>query len=168
MSARADAYEGPYDAPIDRPAGGGPRTRSRARREQQNGAGRTGGGLGRGVIDTIRQLPNYGKLLAGLLMDRRVSTLDKALVGAAVAYLVSPVDLIPDFIPLIGEFDELFVLVLALHHLVANADPKVVIEHWGGDLDELEQLDMRRALTTAAFFFPRRLRRRLRVIGRFD
>jgi uncharacterized membrane protein YkvA (DUF1232 family) len=167
MSARADAYEGPYDAPIDRPTGGGgPRTRSRAGREQRNGSPRSG--LGKGVVDTIKQLPSYGKLLAGLLMDRRVSTLDKALVGAAVAYVVSPIDLIPDFIPLIGEFDELFVLVLALHHLVANADPKVVIEHWDGDLDELEQLDMRRALMTAAFFLPRRLRRRLRVIGRFD
>jgi hypothetical protein len=43
-----------------------------------------------------------------------------------------------------------------------------VIEHWDGDLDELEQLDMRRVLMTAAFFLPRRLRRRLRVIGRFD
>jgi uncharacterized membrane protein YkvA (DUF1232 family) len=118
------------------------------------------------MFGTIKQLPAYARLVFGLLSDGRVSTVDKALVGAAVAYLLAPIDLIPDFIPIIGELDDLFVLVLAIHHLVANADPEVVLEHWTGDLDELENLNVRRALLTASFFFPRRLRRRLRVIGR--
>lgn len=165
MNVRADeTYSGPIEPPR------GPRTRSRAQKERASvpSGDAFGVGIGRSVVDTIRQLPNYGRLLAGLLTDRRVSALDKALVGAAVAYVIAPIDIIPDFVPVIGELDELFVLVMALQHLVTNADPQIVIEHWSGNLDELEDLNVRRALMAAAFFLPRRLRRRLRVIGRFD
>jgi uncharacterized membrane protein YkvA (DUF1232 family) len=137
----------------------GPRTRTRAERER---------GGRRSVFAVVKQLPSYARLVFGLLSDRRISGFDKALVGAAVAYVLAPIDLIPDFIPVIGELDDLFVLVLAIQHLVANADPEIVLEHWTGDLEELEDLNVRRALLTAAFFFPKRLRRRLRVIGRFD
>jgi uncharacterized membrane protein YkvA (DUF1232 family) len=149
MSASVETEE----APIRR----GPRTRTSAEHKRR---------AGQSMFGTIKQLPAYARLVFGLLSDGRVSAVDKALVGAAVAYLLAPIDLIPDFIPIIGELDDLFVLVLAIHHLVANADPEVVLEHWTGDLDELENLNVRRALLTASFFFPRRLRRRLRVIGR--
>jgi uncharacterized membrane protein YkvA (DUF1232 family) len=135
----------------------GPRTRTRADRDRRGG---------QSIIRTIKQLPNYGKLVLGLLTDPRVSTLDKALLGAAVAYVVSPINLIPEFIPVLGELDDLFVLVLAIQHLVAGTDPEVLLDHWHGDPEELENLNIRRALLTAALFFPRSLRRRLRLIGR--
>lgn len=137
----------------------GPRTRTRAARERR---GR------HSLLYSIKQLPHYAKLVFGLLTDPRVSTLDKALLGAAVAYVISPVGLIPDFIPIIGELDDLFVLVLAIQHLVAGVDPEVLLDHWDGDLEELENLNVRRAMLTAALFFPRSLRRKLRVLGRFD
>jgi uncharacterized membrane protein YkvA (DUF1232 family) len=140
-------------------ARGGPRTRTRAERDRR---GR------QSIVNTIRQLPHYGRLVLGLLADSRVSVLDKALVGAAVAYVISPVNIIPDFIPVVGELDDIFVLVLSIQHLVAGAEPEVLLDHWGGDLEELENLNIRRALLTAALFFPRGLRRRLRLIGRFD
>jgi uncharacterized membrane protein YkvA (DUF1232 family) len=133
-----------------------PRTRTSAQRNRRGGS----------MLGTIKQLPHYGRLVFGLLTDARVSVLDKAIVGAAVAYVLSPINLIPEFIPVIGELDDLFVLVLATQHLVANADPEIVLEHWGGDLDELENLNVRRALLTAALFFPKALRRKLRLIGR--
>jgi uncharacterized membrane protein YkvA (DUF1232 family) len=154
-----DAASGPAAGMARGPAPrSGPRTRTRAERERKGG----------GLFGTIKQLPHYARLVFGLLTDARVSVLDKALVGAAVAYVLSPINLIPDFIPVIGELDDLFVLVLATQHLVANADPEIVLEHWGGDLDELDSLDVRRALLTAALFFPKALRRKLRLIGRFD
>jgi uncharacterized membrane protein YkvA (DUF1232 family) len=101
------------------------------------------------------------------MADERVSMVDKALVAAAVAYLASPFDL-TSAIPIVGEIDDLFIIVLALQHLIGNADENVVLEHWHGDIEELERLDLRRALLAAAFFLPKRLRRRLRVIGRID
>ena len=105
-------------------------------------------------------------MLGGLITDRRVATIDKLLVAGAIAYIVMPVDLIPDFVPFFGEIDDLYLLVLALQRLVANAGRLVLLDHWTGDPTDLADLNLRGALTAAAFFLPKRLRRRLRVIGR--
>jgi uncharacterized membrane protein YkvA (DUF1232 family) len=111
-------------------------------------------------------LPQYLRLLSGLVTDRRVSMVDKLLVVGAIAYIVMPIDLIPDFIPFFGEIDDLYILVLALQRLVSNAGRVVLLDHWTGDPRDLADLNLRGALTAAAFFLPTRLRRRLRVIGR--
>jgi len=123
-------------------------------------------GAKRTVMDTIRQLPNYVRLLFGLLRDRRVATIDKVLVGAAIAYILAPVDLIPDWIPFLGEVDDVFLLVTALQRLIANAGRSVVLQYWLGDPAELGSMNLRHVLAAAAFFLPRRVRRRLRTIGR--
>ena len=123
-------------------------------------------GAKRTVMDTIRQLPNYVRLLFGLLRDRRVATIDKVLVGAAIAYIIAPVDLIPDWIPFLGEVDDVFLLVTALQRLIANAGRSVVLQYWVGDPAELRSMNLQHVLAAAAFFLPRRMRRRLRTIGR--
>jgi len=154
-----------------RGARGARRARSSARVEEPYGAPiepleRPRTGAKRTVMDTIRQLPNYVRLLFGLLSDRRVAGLDKALVAAAVVYILTPVDLIPDFIPFLGEVDDVFLLVTALQRLIANAGRKVVLQYWPGDPADLKAMNLRQVLTAAAFFLPRRVRRRLRAIGR--
>ena len=123
-------------------------------------------GAKRTVMDTIRQLPNYVRLLLGLLTDRRVAGIDKLLVAAAVTYILTPVDLIPDFIPFLGEVDDVFLLVTALQRLITNAGRTVVMQYWAGNPADLASMNLRHVLTAAAFFLPRRLRRRLRTIGR--
>lgn len=128
------------------------------------GAPRTG--AKRTVMHYIRQLPQYVKLLAGLITDRRVSMVDKMLVMGAIGYIIMPIDLIPDFIPFFGEIDDLYILVLALQRLISNAGRVVLLDHWSGAPADLADLNLRGALTAAAFFLPKRLRRRLRVIGR--
>ena len=123
-------------------------------------------GAKRTVIYYVRQLPAYLRLLGGLIVDKRVALFDKALVAGAIVYIISPIDLIPDFIPFFGEIDDLFLLVLALQHLVNNAGRKVLLDHWTGDPADLADLNLKSALAAAAFFLPKRIRRRLRVIGR--
>lgn len=123
-------------------------------------------GAKRTVMYYIRQLPQYLRLLVGLISDARVSAIDKLLVMGAIAYIVMPVDLLPDFIPFFGEIDDLYLLVLALQRLVANAGRAVLLSHWSGNPADLADLNLRGALTAAAFFLPRRIRRRLRVIGK--
>jgi uncharacterized membrane protein YkvA (DUF1232 family) len=137
-------------APVDPPvSAGAPRT----------GAKRT-------VLYYVRQLPQYLRLLGGLVKDRRVSMVDKLLVLGAIAYIVMPIDLIPDFIPFFGEIDDLYLLVIALQRLIANAGRVVLLDHWTGEPADLADLNLRGALTAAAFFLPKRIRRRLRVIGK--
>ena len=123
-------------------------------------------GAKRTVVYYMKQLPAYLRLLGGLITDSRVSGLDKLLVAGAMAYIALPVDFIPDFIPFIGEVDDVFVLVLALQRLVANAGRSVVTAHWNGSLEDLADLNLKEALAAAAFFLPRSIRRRLKVIGR--
>jgi uncharacterized membrane protein YkvA (DUF1232 family) len=123
-------------------------------------------GAKRTVMSALKELPNFLRLLGGLLTDRRVANTDKLLVAGAIAYVLLPMDFIPDFVPFIGEVDDLFVLVLALQRLIANAGKAVILDHWMGDPGQLRSLDLERVLVAAAFFLPRRVRRRLRTIGR--
>ena len=144
----------------------GTHTRRGARTEADpvRSAPRTG--ARRTVIYYIKQLPSYVRLLGGLITDRRVSTIDKLLVAGAIAYIVMPIDLIPDFIPFFGEIDDLYILVLALQRLISNAGRTVLLDHWTGEPSDLADINLRGALAAAAFFLPKRIRRRLRVIGR--
>lgn len=123
-------------------------------------------GAKRTVVSTMKELPNFLRLLGGLLTDLRVALTDKLLVAGAVAYILLPLDFIPDFIPFLGEVDDVFLLVIALQRLIANAGRAVVLDHWMGDPKQLASLDLERVLAAAAFFLPRRVRRRLRTIGR--
>jgi len=150
MATRARAGATKRRAPSpDSPSAGAPRT----------GAKRT-------VMYYIRQLPQYLRLLTGLVTDSRVAMVDKLLVLGAIAYIVMPIDLIPDFIPFFGEIDDVYLLVLALQRMISNAGRVVLADHWSGNPMDLADINLRGALTAAAFFLPKRIRRRLRVIGR--
>jgi uncharacterized membrane protein YkvA (DUF1232 family) len=110
----------------------------------------------------IMRIPAYLRLLAGLLTDRRVSRTDKLLVAAAIAYILAPIDLIPDVIPFLGQVDDLYLLVLALQRLISHAGLAIVMDHWSGDPRELTPRHLRHVLLAAALFLPGRVRRRLR------
>ena len=91
----------------------------------------------------------------------------KILAGITVGYALSPIDLIPDFIPFFGQVDDVFLLLTALQRLITNAGRRVVVYHWTGDPEELADLNIRRATIAAAFFLPPAIRRRLkRVVAR--
>jgi len=83
-------------------------------------------------------LPNVTKLLARLIVDPRVSTRRKVLVGAVLVYIVSPVDLIPDFVIGVGHLDDIVLASLALDHLMAGTDEAIILEHWDGSIDGLD------------------------------
>lgn len=141
------------------PARSGARKERSTRDPMRSGPRR---GAKRTVTHYIGQLPRYVRLLGGLLVDRRVSIWDKLLVAGAIAYIVSPIDLIPDFIPFLGEVDDVYLLILALQRLMANAGRRVLLEHWTGDPADLGELNLHQALSAAAFFLPLPLRRRLK------
>lgn len=123
-------------------------------------------GAKRTLSGTLSEIPNFLRLLYGLITDARVAGIDKLVVAGAIAYILLPVDVIPDFIPFIGEVDDVFLLILALQRLIANAGHAVVQKYWPGDPAELESLNLEKILAACAFFLPRRMRRRLRTIGR--
>src|SRR3954464_5898487 len=123
-------------------------------------------GAKRTVMYYVKQFPAYLRLLGGLITDRRGSMVDKLLVAGAIAYIVMPIDIIPDFIPFLGEVDDLYLLIFALQRLISNTGRNVLYAHWTGAVEDLKDLNLQAALSAAAFFLPKRIRRRLRVIGR--
>jgi uncharacterized membrane protein YkvA (DUF1232 family) len=149
-SATAGAQRAPEE-PI------GPRLRVSDRPE---GGPRTG--ARRTVLSAIREIPHYVRLLWALARDSRVALVDKLLVLAAAAYIVSPLDVIPDFIPFLGQVDDLYLLVLALQRMIARAGADVLEEHWTGDPSALSSINLGATLAAAAFFLPPSLRSRVR------
>ncbi len=87
-----------------------------------------------------RLLPDLAGLLRGLLSDPRVPRSSRLLVWVALVWVISPVDLLPEFLPVIGPLDDVLVVALVLRHLVKRAGPEAVREHWRGDQVMLERV----------------------------
>ena len=83
------------------------------------------------AIEVARKLPTYARLVWGLARDPRVPTQQKLVLGAIAGYLVFPIDIIPDFIPVLGQLDDLGVLIFGLDFFIRNAPKEVVEEHMG-------------------------------------
>jgi uncharacterized membrane protein YkvA (DUF1232 family) len=81
--------------------------------------------LGRLVV----RLPTYARVVWGLARDPRTPLGLKGILVAALVYVVMPVDLIPDFIPILGTADDLTVLLLVLDLFIQNAPAEVRAEH---------------------------------------
>ena len=92
------------------------------------------------VRSLIRELPNLIKLVLRLLRDPRVPGLDRALFALVLAYVVTPFDLLPDFLGAFGLVDDIYLLGLAFNRLFANAGADVLVEHWDGDPEDLGYL----------------------------
>lgn len=86
-------------------------------------------------------LPNLVMLLGRLLKDARVPAAEKALFVAAIVYVISPLDLIPDIFPFIGQVDDLNVVALTLLRLINRTDEGIVRQYWsgGGDIAKLAE-----------------------------
>jgi uncharacterized membrane protein YkvA (DUF1232 family) len=82
--------------------------------------------------------PRLIKLLVRLMRDPRVQPRSKALLLVTVGYLVSPIDVIPDMVPGVGQLDDIIIVAFALDHLLNRIPEELVQEHWDGDEDILE------------------------------
>ncbi len=102
-------------------------------------------------------LPNMVMLLGRLLKDARVPTAEKALFLAAIVYVISPIDLIPDIFPFIGQVDDIYVVALTLLRLVNRTDEGVVREHWSGGGDIVSLADS--VANIAPMLLPKRVTR---------
>ena len=77
-------------------------------------------------------MPDCAVLFKRLLRDPRVPRRAKAALAFAVPYLASPIDLIPDFIPVLGQLDDALVVIAVLDYVARRAGRDVVAELWPG------------------------------------
>ena len=107
--------------------------------------------------DLLLFIPNMLRLLFALLRDPRVSSSDKAILAGTIIYVIAPIDVIPDFIPFIGQVDDAYLVAISLVRLLNRAKRNVVLEHWKGGYDIKELVTS--ISRVAQFFLPKRLKK---------
>lgn len=78
----------------------------------------------------IKRLPAYARLVSAMARDPEVPPASKAFLIAGGAYLVSPIDLVPGIIPVAGQLDDLYVVLIGLQQAVKRCPPAVVTKHF--------------------------------------
>ena len=105
-------------------------------------------GRSRTARELVRLLPDTLRLLRRLAQDRSIPRSARLPVWGLALYLASPIDLIPDFLPVIGHADDALLVGLVLRRLIRKAGPAKLAEHWPGTPEGLATL--RRMLRLAA------------------
>jgi uncharacterized membrane protein YkvA (DUF1232 family) len=90
--------------------------------------------------DALRLLPDILRLVRRLVADRTIPRRTRWLVWFLLGYLVLPIDLVPDFVPVIGYADDAVITSLVLRHVIRTAGMAKVAEHWSGTPEGLATL----------------------------
>ncbi len=129
----------------------------------QTGSDRLGGRKGAevAVLSTLRDaaaaVPAVIKLAARLAVDSRVDLRARLVVAGAVGYTLLPIDIVPDWVPVLGRLDDVVVAALAMKILLDEAGEEVVREHWDGSEQALRAFE--EIVEWLAGAVPARLRR---------
>nr|WP_082939587.1 YkvA family protein [Mycobacterium sp. 852014-50255_SCH5639931] len=90
--------------------------------------------------DLVRLLPDVLRLLKRLAADTELPRRIRIALVALIAFVVSPIDLIPDAIPVIGFADDVIIVGLVLRWISRTAGPGALAKHWPGTPDGLATL----------------------------
>lgn len=113
--------------------------------------------------DLLLALPRLGRMLVSLAADRDVPTTAKVVMAALAVYLVSPVDIIPDFIPWVGYLDDLILAAVVVDGVLSFVDRPRLLRYWPGTADSLERIAA--VARRLARWVPRRIK--ARIFGSF-
>ena len=109
--------------------------------------------------ELLKALPNLARLLARVVGDPLLPRAAKIALAAAMVYLASPIDLIPDFVPLVGYLDDLLIGALVIDGVLNWVDRGLILKYWPGTPDSLERVA--RVARMLAAWVPRRLKARI-------
>lgn len=107
----------------------------------------------------LRALPDLARLIARLVLDPILPRAVKVFVGAAALYLASPIDLIPDFVPLLGYLDDVLLLSVLVDGILNHVDRWLLLRYWPGSGESLDALA--RAARLLALWVPRAVKVRV-------
>ena len=92
------------------------------------------------VSDALRLLPDLLRLLRRAAADPSLPRGVRMRLWLLIAYLLSPLDVVPDFIPIVGYADDAIIVVLALRSVIRAAGPEALDRHWPGTPDGLRAI----------------------------
>ena len=90
--------------------------------------------------DALRLLPDLLRLLRRLAADRSLPRAVRVRLVLLLAYLVFPIDLVPDFVPILGYADDAVIVALVLRSVVRRAGEDALRRHWPGSAQGLDVL----------------------------
>lgn len=90
--------------------------------------------------EATRLVPDTIRLLRRLASDHDIPRGIRIRLSALFIYLALPIDLIPDFIPVVGFADDAIFVAIALRSVVKRAGPEAIRRHWPGTADGLASL----------------------------
>jgi uncharacterized membrane protein YkvA (DUF1232 family) len=115
----------------------------------------------------VLALPDFFILLCRLAVDKRVNTSQKLMIGGIIAYVISPIDIIPDFIPIIGYVDDVVLVVFGLNIILNDLDNQIILDNWSGKQDVLELLQ--KITSTAEDFLNKNVLKKIKkLVSKFD
>lgn len=82
--------------------------------------------------EVVRVIPDLLRLVRNLLGDRRVPLGARVALIVLLAWLISPIDLIPEFIPVLGPLDDVVVAILVLRYVARRVGPEELRRRWAG------------------------------------
>ena len=91
-----------------------------------------------GLRDALRLLPDIVRLLKRLAGDATLPRRVRVQLALLLGYLALPIDLIPDFVPVLGYADDAIVVALVLRSVTRAAGPDALARHWPGTPEGLE------------------------------
>jgi uncharacterized membrane protein YkvA (DUF1232 family) len=83
----------------------------------------------RRLAGTVRRLPRYARLGRALMADPHLERRRKVVLGAGLAYVASPIDLVPGIVPVVGQLDDLAAVLLGLRYALDGCRPEVADAH---------------------------------------
>ncbi|PKN80188.1 MAG: hypothetical protein CVU48_02785 [Candidatus Cloacimonetes bacterium HGW-Cloacimonetes-1] len=130
------------------------------RQKAKNWTNHKGGALGGKLGEYLFALPDLFILVCRLASDKRVPVKKKMVVAGIISYVLMPLDIIPDFIPVIGYLDDLVLIVMGLNIVLNDIEKKVLLDNWSGDGDLLDL--MKKISATAEQFMNKNILQRIK------
>lgn len=94
------------------------------------------------IKDILKRMPSYVKLMYRLFKDQAVPDDARRNLILALGYNISPIDLIPDFIPVVGQIDNIYITIVLLKRAILSCPRDIALKHLSGagvSMDEIDQ-----------------------------
>lgn len=107
----------------------------------------------------MKFLTDTKNFLVNTANDERIPARDKKILLAMIALMISPFDIIPDWIPIFGLLDDLIILSIIMDYFFTVLDSRILLSHYPWDMKSFARL--RAIARTLQFFVPRFVKKRL-------
>ncbi|MBD9243805.1 MAG: DUF1232 domain-containing protein [Clostridiales bacterium] len=96
--------------------------------------------LGSKAADLLTTVPDFAYLICKLMLDPDVPSSRKLDLGLALLYVLSPLDLVPDSVPLLGKLDDAYAIAVSVAKLLRGTERNVILRHWLGEPETIDSV----------------------------